>query len=137
MGFLKDAITSTTLPLPPDRFAWPWLVDNTSRKLLTNRSHKHIESKLCPALKVPFASLLPKLCAVLVRVAGGREWQRCGSFRHQRGQESGVRPADGFVSVSTHHLISAQHLQSHGDVFWLMPPQGQSLHPLPGFLFLR
>lgn len=84
-----------------------------------------------------FATPFPNLCDACVHTAGCSERQRRGSFGHQRGQEPGVRPADGLVPVATYHLSSAQHLQPHGDVLRLVPPEGQPLHPLPGFLPLR
>lgn len=81
--------------------------------------------------------LFPDLCDVCVHVAGcsDRQWRR--PLGHQRGQKHGVRPAHGLISVATHHLGSAQHLQPHGDVLGLVPAQGQPLHPLPRILPLR
>lgn len=103
--------------------------------------HHFSVCKSCGALKLPldsaFAALFPNLCDVCLRTAGRSERQRRGSFSHQRGQEPGVGPADGLVSVAAHHLSSAQHLQPHGDIFRVVPPQGQPLHPLPRFLPLR
>lgn len=72
------------------------------------------------------------------RTFSGRvDWQRRGSVSHQRGQEPGVRPADGLVPAATSRLHSAQHLQPHGDLLRLMPPQGQPLHAIPRVLSLR
>lgn len=107
--------------------------------LFTKPSHKLFENRVrSVCVKITccraFASLFPNLCDVRLHMAGCSERQRRGSFSHQRGQEPGVRPADGLVSVATHHLSSAQHLQPHGDVLGLVPPQGQPLHPLPRFL---
>lgn len=68
---------------------------------------------------------------------GRSKRQRRGPFSHQRGQEPGVRPADGLVSATTNHLSFAERLQPHGHIFGLLPPQGQPLHPIPGFLPLR
>lgn len=68
---------------------------------------------------------------------GRSERQRRGPVGHQRGQEHGVRPADGLVAAPADRLHPAQRLQPHGDLLGLVPPQGQPLHPLPGLLRLR
>lgn len=101
---------------------------HSSRSLLDTTNHK---------LLTVILFYVPNLCSVCAFTTGCSERQRCGPFSHQRGQESGVRPAHGLVAASTHYLSSAQHLQPHGDVFRLVPPQGQPFYPLSRFLLLR
>ncbi len=68
---------------------------------------------------------------------GCSEWQWCGSLCDKRGQERGLRPADGPVSVTTRPLVTAQRQQPHGSFLWVLPAPGQPLHPLPRLLLLR
>lgn len=80
----------------------------------------------------------PVLTFSLCRPAAGRrERQRRRPVGHQRGQEHGVRPADGLVAAPADRLHPAQCLQPNGDFLGLVPTQGEPLHPLPRLLRLR
>lgn len=132
MGFLKDAITSSTLPLPPDRFAWPWLVDNTSRKLLTNRSHKHIESKLCPALKaLLLCSLNFVLCLFALQGAVSGNGVDLSVINEARNLVSDLLMDS---SLSPHTISSLRSISSlMGTFSGSCRPRVNPFTPFPGF----
>lgn len=84
-------------------------------------------------------SVLKRLvdCDFVHVISGSVDWQRRGPVSHQWGQEPGVRPADGRISAATSRLHPAQHLQPHGYLLRLVPPQGQPLHAIPWVLPVR